>query len=254
MPLNTQKIYDSLQNSRQSSTVDLSRRVGLSESTVRRALLDLEKRKLIGRFHGGAYILGPRDEEPPALKRAANNQGAKERIAREAVNLVSPGDCILLTGGSTVACMCAYLKGMPELTVITDSLMVVNQLMYDEAVKLIVLGGVLNVREQCLEGFASMNIKRLRFNKMFHGIKSVSARDGFLTDDVRQVEFYRECAQMANKLVILAAGDKFFREGVSPLFGPAEVDTLITDGGAPPEMVARLQEQGCNVMIAGNEA
>ncbi len=246
------KIHELLLQLKQANVAELSKKSDLSESTVRRSLLELEKRRLIIRYHGGAYIPQRNASEPPALKRALDDPVEKGFIAQEAVKHVFPGDCILLTGGSTVASMCVYLKDIPHLTVITDSVLVVQELTYTENIELIVLGGVLNVEEQCLEGlFAANNLKRLRFSKIFHGVKSVNPKVGFMTDDIRQVGFYRECASLANELYILAASKKFFLDGVITVFSPSEVDYLITDKGAPADMVSLLEEQGCKVLLTG---
>lgn len=252
MPPNMQKIHDLLQQVKQANVAELHERSGLSESTVRRILLELERRRLIIRYHGGAYVPQQNGAEPPVLRRTLENPVEKDLIAQEAAGRAAPGDCILLTGGSTVASMCVYLRDVPGLTVVTDSILVVQELMYSSAVELIVLGGVLNTKEQCVEGiFATNNLKQIRFGKMFHGIKSISARDGFLTDDIRQVEFYRECASLANELFILAASRKFFQDGVITQFSLSEVDCLITDSDAPPEITAKLEEQGCRIRMVG---
>lgn len=249
MSPNMMKIYDDLLKSQQASVVDLGHRTGLSESTVRRALLALEREGLVHRYHGGAYI-SPQQKgvEPPVVKRAQEFPRQKEAVARQAARFVAEGDCVMLTGGSTVASMCAFLKEIPNLTVVTDSLLVATELMFSPEVKLISLGGILNVGEQCFEGLlSSINVKRLRFSKVFHGIRAINGRDGFLTDDVRQVEFYRECASLASELYILGTSNKFHQEAIAPLFSAGEVDHLITDIGAPKSAVQELEKQGCRV-------
>lgn len=250
MSPNVAKIYDELLKSQQISVVDLSKRTGLSESTVRRVLLSLEDDGLIYRYHGGAHI-SPQHKgvEPPVVKRAQEFPQQKETIAREAAKHVSEGDCIMLTGGSSVASMCAFLKDIPNLTVVTDSLLVATELMFEPKVKLIVLGGILNVNEQCFEGLlTSIGVKRLRYSKVFLGIRAINGWDGFLTDDVRQVDFYRELTSLASRLFILATSNKFRQGAIVPLFTPTEVDCLITDIGAPKGTVQELEKQGCQVI------
>ncbi|MBP0650803.1 DeoR/GlpR transcriptional regulator, partial [Mycobacterium tuberculosis] len=53
------------------------------------------------------------------------NEAAKEAIARQAATLVRAPDALILFGGSTVARL-AELPPRPGLTVLTDSLPVVN--------------------------------------------------------------------------------------------------------------------------------
>ncbi len=250
MSPNMMSVYEELTRSPQMGVLELSERVNLSVSTVRRILQSLEEKRLVRRYHGGAFIPRPsKKTEPPAVKRTQDYPEQKAAIAKEAAKHVAEGDCIMLTGGTTVASMCAFLKNIPDLTIVTDSLLVITESMFDSTVKLISLGGILNVTEQCFEGLlASVGVKQLRFNKIFHGIKAINPEDGFLTDDVRQVEFYRGCIKLASELFILATSHKFRQEGVVPLFAPQEVNCLITDQGAPENAVHKLEKQGCQVI------
>lgn len=250
MAPNMRKVYHLLQAEKQCDVSEISKRADLSESTVRRLLIDLEKQMLVHRYHGGAYLTEQREAESPALKRVQQYPGEKKRIAQAAANMVQPGECIMLTGGTTIAAMCGYLRAIPNLTVVTDSLLVIQELMFEESVKLISLGGILNVVEQCFEGLlTSTNAQQLRFSKMFHGIKSINPKDGFLTDDVRQVEFYQKCASLAGELFILGAANKFSQEGIVPLFTVGDTDCFITDKGAPQNAVQAIEAQGCRVII-----
>lgn len=234
---------------------DLCGRLRFSESTVRRLLLSLEEKKLVRRYHGGATLVRQNYSELPVPHRAREGLREKRRIARAAAAHIAENDSILLTGGTTVAALCEFLPDIPRLTVITDSMLVANTLGCGDKPRLILLGGQLNSREQCTEGIlATSNMKALRWNKMFLGIKGISEKDGFLTDDVRQAEFYQSCRERSDQLIVLADHRKFYQDGVLPLFSCTQVDILITDDKARPDVCAGLERQGCRVEIAGNDS
>ena len=248
---NVNKVYSMIQSEGRADVTELTERLGISESTVRRALLTLEERRLISRYHGGAAIARQSKPELSVFRRADEMAEEKKRIAQRAASFVEPGDNIILTGGSTVAQMCDYIQEIADLTVITDSVLVVNGLRYCPNVKVIALGGVFNVNEQCFEGvITSSNMKSLRSNKVFLGIKGITSRDGFLTDDIGQAEFYKNCAHYSGEVIILAANNKFYQDGIMPLFAPSEVDLLITDRPEPHLVIQELERAGCRVEIA----
>ena len=114
------------------STERLCEYLSISESTARRVLMTLEGKKYIRRFRGGAMILRSNRPEPPVLRRSQESHAEKEAIARRALQYIHEGDTILLSAGSTVLELCPLLKDFQHLTVLTDSLLVQNALMYEE--------------------------------------------------------------------------------------------------------------------------
>lgn len=233
------------------SIAEICRQLGISESTARRALVSLESQRLVRRYHGGASILRNNYPEIPVLGRQAISVEEKRLIGRSAASHIHAGDRVILTGGSTVAAICPYLQDIPDLTIITDSLLVVMAMMQEQKSKVISLGGLLNTSELCFEGFiTASNMRSLRADTMFVGIKGITEQDGFMTDDIRQVDFYRSGATFADKLIVVACHTKFSQEGIMTLFSAAETDLLITDEKAPESVTAALERQGCIVEIA----
>jgi len=233
------------------SIAEICRQLDVSESTARRALASLESQRLVRRYHGGASIMRNNFPEVPVLGRQEISVVEKQAIGRAAAAHVRSGDRVILTGGSTVAAICPYLQDTPNVTIITDSLLVVNAMMHEQKNNIIALGGVLNPRELCFEGFiTASNMRTLRADTIFIGIKGITEQDGFMTDDIRQVDFYRSFATFADRLIIVACNTKFSQEGITTLFSLAEADLLITDAKAPENITSALVRQGCAVELA----
>lgn len=117
---------------------ELSTLCQVTEETIRRDLDRLEKVGLL-RSHGGAVSLRDRQPETPYAEREIMNAAEKQRIAREAVLMIKPGDRILLDA-STTAWYMASLPDMP-LTVLTNSIRVAAELSGKERIDVISTGG-----------------------------------------------------------------------------------------------------------------
>lgn len=232
------------------STERLCENLSISESTARRLLMTLEEKKYIRRFRGGAMILRSNRPEPPVLRRSQESRAEKEAIAHRALRYIHEGDTILLSAGSTVLELCPLLKGFQHLTVLTDSLLVQNALMYEENIQLILLGGILNSSEQCTYGFfTSDNAAHFRINTFFTGAKAISVRHGLMTDDFQHLPQYRSFRECADRTVAMAHHQKLYQDGVATLLRFQEVDALLIDSGLPQSLAGDLREAGCNLEL-----
>ena len=119
----------SLVNSRGRMTVpELSTHFGVSEATIRRDLEELDDLGRIRRTHGGALQAEKIVKEPPITQRITENPKEKNRIGKAAADLIRNGETIFLGSGTTVIEVARNLPPDIELTVITNSLPVVNEL------------------------------------------------------------------------------------------------------------------------------
>ena len=106
---------------------DLTQRLGVSDMTIRRDLEVLARSGLVEKVHGGAVLPGaPRSHEPGFEAKSSLEQPAKSAIASAAASLVTPGSAIGLSAGTTTFALAERLLGIPELTIVTNSVQVMN--------------------------------------------------------------------------------------------------------------------------------
>ncbi|MBR4030957.1 MAG: DeoR/GlpR transcriptional regulator, partial [Clostridia bacterium] len=122
----------------------LSAEMGVTEETVRRDLEKLEANELLRRTHGGAIPIDGGSYELSLEKRKALNVEVKQALAKKAVQSVASGDTIFLDASTTTFYMAKELKTMKNITVITNSLRVINELAGVEGIKLIAVGGIVS--------------------------------------------------------------------------------------------------------------
>jgi DeoR/GlpR family transcriptional regulator of sugar metabolism len=121
---------------------DVAERLGLSEDTVRRDLRDLAAAGLAQRVYGGALPVSP------ALADYAGRQTvaveSKDRVARRAAGLVTPGCTAILDGGTTALAVARALPPDLRATIVTHSPTVAAALAEHPMVDVLVLGGRLD--------------------------------------------------------------------------------------------------------------
>ena len=125
------------------TVTELSHQFEVSEATIRRDLEKLDGQGWIQRTHGGAVQVERATKEPPMLQRINEQRTEKQHIGQAAANLVKDGETIFLGSGTTVLEIARQLPRNLRLTVITNSLPVVNKLADRSNIELIVIGGML---------------------------------------------------------------------------------------------------------------
>lgn len=235
-------------NEQQGATVArLSDRFGISEATVRRDLLQLTRRGLIERAHGGAV---PRRTgqaegfpEPPIHDRAAVMAEEKRRIGRAAARQVADGDTIMIAGGTTTAHMIPVLAERKGLTVLTNSLNVAGLLAPHEQIAVIMIGGVLRHSELSLVGeLAEESLRNLRAAKLFIGSPAIDVTYGLSADDPAEVQTDRALMAAVREITVLADHTKFNRVRTIRVVPMSRVSRLVTDTGIAADQLAALRD------------
>ncbi len=233
---------------------ELSRHFEVSEATVRRDLVQLSKRGLIERAHGGATPKNHQHTEgilePPLLKRAALEAADKQRIGRAAATHVNDGDTVIIAGGTTTSEMIPHLAERRKLTVITNTLNISTRLAAFPHITVIVLGGVLRHSELSMLGLLMENaLENLRADKLFMGTPAIHVDYGFSADDMAEVRSDQVLMSVAREITVLADHTKFGRIATMRVAPIERVHRVITDSGVPSEDVNTLRDRGVAVEV-----
>lgn len=231
------------------TVAELSQQFEVSEATIRRDLEELDGRGWIQRTHGGAVRIERAAKEPPMLQRISEGQSEKQRIGQAAAKLIQESETVFLGSGTTVLEIARYLPYDMRLTVITNSLPVVNELTARPNIELIVIGGMLRHTELSMVGHIAENaVREFRADKVFMGMRAIDARQGFTNDYLPETMTDRAILSIAPNIIVVADHRKFGRVS-SVLVGPVTVANLIiTDQGISPECLQELQDLGIEVL------
>jgi DeoR/GlpR family transcriptional regulator of sugar metabolism len=228
---------------------ELSKHFDVSEATIRRDLEELNKRGWIRRTHGGALRVERATREPPILLRLNEQSEEKQRIGKAAAHLIQDNETIFLGSGTTVLEIARNLPEGIHLTVITNSLPVVNQLSKQKNIELIVIGGMFRQSELSMVGHvAEQAILEFRADRVFLGIHAVSVRHGLTNDFMPETMTDRAILQIAPQIILVADHSKFGRVSSVLVGSVTEVDTIITDNETPQEIITDINELGIKVI------
>jgi DeoR family fructose operon transcriptional repressor len=221
----------------------------ISESTARRVLKKLEEKKLITRYHGGAYPNIGSIDSTAVTARMKSNWDKKVLIAQKAAKQVMDGSTLVMLGGTTVYAMCRFLEGK-NITVITNSLIVFSALQKARNITIILLGGLFNPSEYELGGvLTNHGMRNIRADYMFMGSMGFDEKLGFTTKDIESLELYQTCIESSNKVFVLADSSKHKAGGTAVTAKLGEIDTLITDEDISHHYLNAVQGK-LNVIIA----
>lgn len=157
------------------SLKELSDHFGVSIFTVRRDINQLVKEGVVKKNYGGVTVTQPNNKSLAYTSRAMVNQEDKQLIAKQAAELIEDGDIIFIDGGTTTSFMPTYMHKL-DITVVTNNIVVMNQLLNISTIDLIFLGGAIRKETQSTCGISAIEqLKLINFDKAFISCTGISS-------------------------------------------------------------------------------
>ena len=232
------------------SVANICEQYAVSEATARRDLETLAAEGKVQRVHGGAIALTQAPPEQSILQRQDEQAQEKMRIGQAAAALVHDGETVFLGSGTTVLEIAKNIRERKGLTVITNSLPVVNTLAGLEEITVIVLGGMLRDSELSFIGhITEQALAEVRADKVFIGTRAISVEQGLTNDYLPETLTDRAILNIGRDIVIVADHTKCGVISTAFLAPLNAMHTLVTDGGTDVEFVTALKQKGINVLV-----
>lgn len=234
---------------------ELDQRVDASPATLRRDLDRLETEGRITRVRGGARLAETPQQEADRLSGAPFHENIdrqplqKAAIGRAAAALCSPGEAVIIDGGSTTLQMCPHLAPL-GLQVLTNSLHIVGALLPQANTRITIPGGQV-FREQniVLSAFDEDGAGRFHAARMFMGAQAVS-RHGVMQSDVLLVQSERRLLGRASEIVLMVDSTKFSASAGHVLCPLEQIAILITDDGLADADAQEIERAGVKLIVA----
>lgn len=182
---------------------------GVSSSTLRRDIKELERLGKVERLQGGAIKASSPTNELPTSVKTALHADEKVAIARIAAREVSDGDTIYLDSGTTCTALLRELVGrdVNVVTTNTDALALVTP---GSPLRVTLLGGAYDPAIGSISGpLTQENIGRHVFAKAFIGANGIDARFGITTPSLAEAAKKQAVAARAQRVYVLADSSKF---------------------------------------------
>jgi DeoR/GlpR family transcriptional regulator of sugar metabolism len=235
-----QKILDLLNQDGRVSVLSLCQIFNVSEVTIRADLKTLALQNLIVRTHGGA-VLVPRSPDLSLVIRSQQQVHEKGRIALEAAKLISDGDAIFLDTSSTALAIAQQLKRHRDLTVLTNSLAIAQNLLDAPGVTVVMPGGSLSRETVSLVGIDGVDLlKKFNIHKGFFGAHGISDPEGLTDVSPAEAEVKRQVVSMCHQVIAVLDNTKWGRVGLASFARLEELNQIITTSPIPAEMSAKI--------------
>ncbi len=230
---------------------DICKIFAVSEATARRDLEELAAAGRIQRIHGGAIAVEHSAQEAPILHRQSEQTEEKQRIGQAAAALVKENETIFLGSGTTVLEVARALRGRQKLTVITNSLPVINVLSTEAGISLIALGGMLRESELSFIGhITEQALAEIRADKVIIGTHSINLEHGLTHEYLPETMTDRAILKLGSEIIVLADHTKFGRTSTVLLATIDKINTIVTGSATSPDYINALQEKGVTVITA----
>ncbi|HOQ86994.1 MAG TPA: DeoR/GlpR family DNA-binding transcription regulator [Phycisphaerae bacterium] len=223
--------------------------LGVSESTIRRDLSQLEEEGIIRRTHGGAVFVSERFGALNYSARESAEVEQKTAIGKAAAELVGEGETILIDGGTTTFQVARHLATR-SLQVVTNSLPIANLLSSAPSIELIFVGGYIYPRTGVALGpIARQALASLHFSKVFMGAAGITA-DGLYNANVLLVEAQEQMMRSADQVIVVADHTKFGRRSLAKMCGWDRIDRVVSDEGLDTKWQEVVRSSGADMILA----
>ena len=267
------------------TVAELASILGVSGMTVRRDLDVLARQGVLDKVHGGATAPrraaglgtydpsgpGPRRDpgmrrdpglrrDPAAATRQAEQDAAEASVADLVATLVEPGMAVGLSSGSATLAVARALVGVPDLTVVTNSLRIADLLQRvsaadDSAAQSVVLtGGVRTPADALVGPVAVRSLGHLHCDVVMIGVHGIDQHAGFTTKNLLEAETNRAFISAGSSVTVVADHTRWGRVGLTTVVDLDAVDRVVVDDGLEDEHAEVLRPLVNELWVASQAA
>jgi len=232
------------------SVETLARDLGVSEISIRRDLVTLERQEKLLRVYGGA-VMNERVAFEFSFKDKENrNRPGKEAVARSAAELVKPGMAVYLDTGTTVLIMARALRAKRPGVIVTINLGVASEYVGQRDVRVLVPGGELNHVSPDVYGEWTLDVlSKVTVDVAFIGCDGVMPQEGFFAVDTRSAAVSRLMLSRSRQTWLLADSSKFGHSSMCTIASLTALTGVVTDSGLSANFRRTLQKMNVGLKI-----
>lgn len=224
----------------------------VSSMTLRRDIEFFEKRGEAIKVRGGARSMKfiTTSMEDAFSLRLHSNSGAKEKVARAALDFIETGRSIFLDSGTTVLRLAGMLPD-ERLAVTTTGLNVAMELMKKDLPIVNIVGGMINRDNITVSGNQAVQfIEGINIDVAFIVPSGISGKDGLTCGNYTDCELKKLVVQKARKVVVLMDASKTNKSLPYTFCSVEDVDCIISDEALPLDVTERARAANVQIIIA----
>ncbi len=245
-------ILDKLEQEGKVSVNELSELLNCSKVTIRSDIRMLEEENKLVRVHGGAV---KREENFPKYRAKSiyRNVEEKKAIAACAYHFIEDQDTLIIDDASSSFYLALYIKAHPEkhLAVVTNSLLVANELADVEHVDLLMIGGYVGGRLAATLGEAAAEaISKVHVDKAFIGVHGINFDCGLTSLATPQKQIKQAILKTTDQVYVLADSSKFDNGFMTVICPFDKIKKIITDSKISEEQRMKAAKNNVCLVVA----
>jgi len=243
------RIIELIQRDGHVRVIELSDILNVSEITIRRDLILLEKKNIIERTFGGAISTLRLNKEEIYSNRSKLELENKDSIARIAAGLIQDGDTIFINGGSTTSHVFRYIN-KKDIKVVTINASCIGQIENPD-IELVLAGGHYRYQSNSFVGsFTTDILNQVNASKAILGVDAISCKYGLTTPNQQAVETTRLMMNRTRGEIIVITDHRKIGMVSDYVTAPINrIDTLISDYLLDREFIKELNDHGIKVIL-----
>ena len=249
--LRREKILEFLKEDGSAKVVDLAKIFKVTEVTIRQDLDKLAKEGLVVKEHGGAYLKNVEDQVKNFTLAHQENLDKKATIARKCLEFIESGDTIILDSGSTTSEIARLLKGIKNLTVITNALNIAVMLGAEPGIEVIVTGGEFKPPTLSLTGRKAADFfEGLNVQKLFLATAGISLKSGLTYPSLSDLVVKKAMIDAAEITYLVADSTKIGKSALASLGALSLIDFIVTDPEIEEKHKQVFQDHEIELIVA----
>ncbi len=225
------KILELLKNNKAVSVNKLAQLLYASSATIRRDLTKMEQKGLVTRTFGAVMInANPSNTEKAFELREKSNIVQKRSLCQRAVDLIRDNSSIFIDSSSTLLHIVPYLNSFSNLTIITNGLVIANELINQTKHSVIICGGQVQPNTNSMLGaLAFASLRKFHTDLSLISTAALDFQSGFYELTIESSELKKVLISNSDKTVVLCDESKINKRSLYQCCDLGDVDTIISD-------------------------
>lgn len=242
-----QKIKEIILEKKSSTVAELASQFSVTHETIRRDLKQLEQEGVLMRSYGGAFVQSGVENLVDASLRTGIYIENKVKIAKRCREFIQNGEAVFLDNSTTAYYIAEAIQNK-RITLVTNSLLIINLMAENKNVNLIGVGGNFSVTEQAFYGMATTEaLADYYMDKVFISSRSVSIEDGLTEANDRWAQIRKMMLARSKENYLVADFSKFGHTSFLRISGFEPIKAIITDKPLGPEWHEAMAKYNCAI-------
>ncbi|PBJ05019.1 DeoR/GlpR family DNA-binding transcription regulator [Flavobacterium sp. ACN6] len=242
-----QFIMNKLQQVERINTIDLALELNISEDTIRRDFIELNDKGLINKVYGGAFLV--KNNHKNVFDITIVNEDKKISVAKKALSLLSEGQVIIMSGGTTNLTFCKLIPLNFTATIYTYSLPIAMQLSQHPNIELIFIGGKLQKQAMVTVGIDVVQIlSKIKADICFMGVSSIDVNQGLTEMGYEVSVIKKEMIKASDKVIALLTSEKMNIKMPHKVCDLDKLYAVVTDLNVASPKIKNFVDSGIKVL------